>query len=220
MQLTEQFDLPFQRVAVWTAFQNLALLVQCLPGANLTSPADQVPLEMTFQLKMGPVVAAFAGQGGVTYEPANFCGSFHGQGTDRKNNSRVKGEARFALLEVAETVTTVQVVVEFTLTGALAQFGRLGIVREIATAITAQFADNLKREMSVSGNAFVEAPAATAGNVASADGNTPKLQPVLTATDAPSITVSTATSGKPEASLNLPALLWKLLVERVKRAFR
>jgi carbon monoxide dehydrogenase subunit G len=205
MQLTEQFDLLFPRPVVWTAFQNLEMLVACLPGASLTSPADQVPLEMSFTLKMGPVVAAFAGQGGVTYEPANFCGNFHGQGIDRKNNSRVKGEARFSLLETSAALTTVQVVVDFTLTGALAQFSRLGIVREIASAITAQFAANLQREMAASGQA--------AGEVAAEMAGTPSAEAAFAA-DASEPPVKNTTS------LNLPALLWQLLVQRFKRLFQ
>lgn len=196
MQLTEQFDLRFPRAVVWAAFQNLRLLVECLPGASLTSPADQVPLGMTFQLKMGPVVAAFAGQGDVTYEPASFSGNFHGQGIDRKNNSRVKGEARFTLLETAVAVTTVHVLVDFTLTGALAQFSRLGIVREIAAAITTQFAGNLQRELACIGREVGEL---SGGLVVAAA----PVEPL----------------GKSATSLSLQALLWQLLVKRFRSLF-
>ncbi len=205
MELTEQFDLPFARAAVWAAFQNLDMLVQCLPGASLTSPADQVPLEMSFQLRMGPVQASFTGQGSVAYEPTTFSGSFSGQGTDRKNNSRVKGEARFALLEAAGPVTTVQVVVAFTLTGALAQFSRLGIVREIAAGITAQFAANLQRELATSD----DVAGASGSAVASAGGTEPAAAAHGQAQPAP----------RPDASLNLMALLWQLVVQRFRRLF-
>jgi carbon monoxide dehydrogenase subunit G len=149
MQIDESFELPFSRAVVWQAFQNIQMLVDCLPGAKLTSPESQKPLELAFQIKMGPIAAAFAGQGDVVYDASSFAGNFSGQGTDRKNNSRVKGEARFSLHESAGSLTRVDVSVEFALTGALAQFGRIGIVKEIASNITAQFAQNLKSKLVV-----------------------------------------------------------------------
>lgn len=147
MQIDESFELPFSRVVVWQAFQNVKLLVDCLPGAQLVSSENQTPLDLSFQIKMGPISAAFSGQGAIDYDAENFAGSFSGQGTDRKNNTRVKGEARFSLLESPGPSTTVKVSVEFALTGALAQFGRIGVVKEIATNITAQFAANLKQRL-------------------------------------------------------------------------
>lgn len=147
MQIDESFDLPFSQAVVWQAFQNLQMLVDCLPGAQLTSPEGQTPLELAFQIKMGPIAAAFAGQGEIAYDADKHSGRFSGQGTDRKNNSRVKGEARFSLHESAGPITRVDVSVEFALTGALAQFGRIGIVKEIASNITAQFAANLKTRL-------------------------------------------------------------------------
>ena len=147
MQIDESFELPFPQKVVWQAFQNIQLLVDCLPGAQLTSPEGQTPLALSFQIKMGPIAAAFAGQGEVSYDASTYSGRFSGQGTDRKNNSRVKGEARFSMVESAGPVTKVNVSVEFALTGALAQFGRIGIVKEIATSITAEFSSNLQNKL-------------------------------------------------------------------------
>lgn len=167
MQLDESFELPFSRAVVWQAFQDVQMLVDCLPGASLTSPADQQPLALNFQIKLGPIVAAFAGQGAITHHPADFSGTFAGQGTDRKSNSRVKGQAGFALQEAPGPVTTVKVSVEFTLTGPLAQFGRIGIVKEIASGITAQFAANLKQQLVPASAGLASAPALAPAQAAS-----------------------------------------------------
>lgn len=191
MQIDESFELPFSRDSVWRAFQNLGMLIDCLPGARLLSPAGQTPLELAFKLKMGPIVAAFSGQGDVAYDPQAFTGRFSGQGTDPKNNSRVKGEARFALLEAAGPVTTVKVSVEFALTGTLAQFGRIGIVKEIAAGLTAQFAANLKRQ----------------------------LVPEALTPAAPSLASDQAADLQVNRSFNLGSMLWQLLKQRLKRLF-
>ena len=141
MQLEESFDLPVPRDAAWEAFKDVTMLVSCLPGAALTSAPDAEPLAIVFSARLGPISASFAGQGSVVYRD-DFSGSFAGTGTDRKTSSRVKGDAQFSLHEIDQG-TRVQVVVEYALSGALAQFGRPGIVKEIAANLTRQFAANL-----------------------------------------------------------------------------
>ena len=144
MQLEENFTIPFSQQTVWAAFQNLELIVSCLPGAKLISPASETPLQVGFQVKLGPIVANFTGSAEVTFDAINHCGSFKGQGSDQKSNSRVKGEAKFSLLSIENNHTKVIVNTEFFLSGSLAQFGRIGILKEVASIITAQFAENLK----------------------------------------------------------------------------
>ena len=158
MQLEESFDLPVARAAAWDAFRDVAMLVSCLPGARLTSAADADPLQVVFSVKLGPINTHFAGQGKVEY--GDYTGSFSGSGADRGTNSRVKGDARFSLTEVPEG-TRVQVVVDYALTGALAQFGRPGIVKEIAAKITQQFAANLRTRLAaIAGQTHEEGAAA------------------------------------------------------------
>lgn len=156
MQLEESFDLPVARATAWEAFCDIDMLVSCLPGATLTSPADADSLQVVFSVKLGPISTNFAGQGKVAYGD-DHSGSISGSGTDRATNSRVKGFARFALTEIPEG-TRVQVAVEYALTGALAQFGRPGIVKEIAANITQQFAANLRAKVA-EGASSVEAAA-------------------------------------------------------------
>ena len=147
MQLEENFTIPFSQQTVWAAFQNLELIVSCLPGAKLISPASETPLQVGFQVKLGPIVANFTGSAEVTFDAINHGGSFKGQGSDQKSNSRVKGEAKFSLLSIENNHTKVIVNTEFFLSGSLAQFGRIGILKEVASIITAQFAENLKNNL-------------------------------------------------------------------------
>ena len=66
-----------------------------------------------------------------------------GSGTDRGTGSRVKGGAAFELHEI-EGGTRIRLLIDYALTGALAQFGRSGIIKELAAGITRQFAANLR----------------------------------------------------------------------------
>ncbi|MEF7616626.1 SRPBCC family protein [Aquincola sp. MAHUQ-54] len=166
MQLEQAFTLAAAPDAVWQAFHDVALLVDCLPGASL-KPGTPVPaageaigtdIPLMFKVKLGPIAAGFAGQGQLTLDEAARSGSFAGSAIDTKTNTRVKGEARFALQPEAAGVR-VAMVVDYTITGTLAQFSREGIVRALAEQLTKQFADNLQARLP-------QAPAPSAAPVA------------------------------------------------------
>lgn len=144
MKLELGFDLPFERPTVWPAFGDVGLLVSCMPGATLRSGVDERPLRFDFAVKLGPIGAKFSGEGDLIY--GDFEGVLSGTGTDRSTASRVKGQAQFRLHEV-EGATRVNIEVDFALGGVLAQFGRGGIIKEVAAGIVRQFADNLRHRL-------------------------------------------------------------------------
>lgn len=149
MQLDQSFTLAAEPARVWQAFHDVRLLVECLPGASIKSDAEIAPgaeIPLLFKVKLGPIAAGFAGQGQLTLDETGHAGSFAGGAVDAKFNSRVKGQARFALLP-DDIGTRVTLAVEFTITGALAQFSREGIVRALAEQLTKQFADNLQARL-------------------------------------------------------------------------
>lgn len=158
MQLEQQFDLALPPAAVWPAFGDIALLVGCLPGAALAGDEAEGQWPLRFDIKLGPVAASFGGQGRLMRDEATHSGRFEGQASDRKTGSRVKGAAAFALA-AAGSGTRVTVSVDYTLTGALAQVGRGGIVKELAGALTAQFAANLQQRLAAAAAAAPATPA-------------------------------------------------------------
>lgn len=178
MQLEQAFTLAAAPDAVWQAFHDVALLVDCLPGASL-KPGTPAPaageaigtdIPLLFKVKLGPIAAGFAGQGQLTLDEAARSGSFAGNAIDTKTNTRVKGEARFALKPEAGGVR-VAMVVDYTITGTLAQFSREGIVRALAEQLTKQFADNLQARLpqapaSAPSDADLSATAAAVGPAA------------------------------------------------------
>jgi uncharacterized protein len=164
VQLEESFELAFARERVWAAFKDIAMLVSCLPGASLQGDPAAEPLQLIFTVKLGPVSARFAGEGRVAYHE-NCTGTLTGGGSDRATNSRVKGSVAFAL-ESTGCATRVRLVIDYALSGVLAQVGRPGIVREIAAGLTRQFAANLQSRI-----AEVEASGPAAEGEAADDGS-------------------------------------------------
>lgn len=162
MQFTQSFDLPFPRAAVWAALQDLESVTRCMPGASLEGPPVDGKLRGSIAIKLGPMGASFGGDGSVAMDATTHTGCITGSGTDRKSGSRAKGTASFAVTETSPDVTTVAVVVEYQLAGALAQFTRGGIVQDLASRLTATFADNLKDMIAARQPALENATADTA----------------------------------------------------------
>jgi carbon monoxide dehydrogenase subunit G len=143
MQIEQTFALLSAPADSWPAFKDIGLLVECLPGASLTGPEHDGLVPLHFDVKLGPIAAAFSGLATVTFDDARRAGRFEGTAADKRTNSRIKGAADFEL-QASATGTLVAVRVDYVLSGSLAQFGRAGIVKELAGALTAQFAENLR----------------------------------------------------------------------------
>ncbi|MDM0119616.1 SRPBCC family protein [Variovorax arabinosiphilus] len=152
MQLEQAFTLAAPIEPVWTAFHDVELLVDCLPGASIDpagTPADAQSVPLLFKVKLGPIAAAFAGQGRIALDDTARTGSFAGSAVDTRTSSRIKGEARFSVQPDADDArsTRVALTVDFTITGALAQFSREGIVRALADQLSRQFAEQLQARL-------------------------------------------------------------------------
>lgn len=221
MELQQTFLLPFARDAVWRCFHDTEGVVACLPGASLSAPPQDGRLPLTMTIKLGPIVAAFAGEGEMRLDDADYRGAVTGTGADRKSGSRVKGEAAFSLHDVEDAsgnpATRVDIAVDYAIAGSLAQFSRGGIVRELAGRLTESFAANLRRKLEA--EAGPAAPAApTVAAVAVAE------PPAFVETaPAPSRQAqATAPENAPEnapanAPLDLSALFWPALWARLRQ---
>ncbi|MNR83587.1 Carbon monoxide dehydrogenase subunit G (CoxG) [compost metagenome] len=150
MQLEQSFHIAAPLETVWHAFHDIELLVDCLPGASINSAAtatEEGAIPLLFKVKLGPIAASFAGQGRLNLDEALRTGAIIGTAVDARSNSRVKGEASFLVSAAPDGGTNVQVKVDHSITGSLAQFSREGIVRALAEQLTKQFAENLQARL-------------------------------------------------------------------------
>lgn len=202
MDVKQRFTIDAPAADVWQAFQDPALLVDCLPGASLRAPVENNHLELMFQVKLGPITAAFSGEGDLVLDDAARTGGLQGRGTDRKSNSRVKGEAAFAVIEEG-TQTAVDLSVSFSITGKLAQFSREGIVKALADQLTRDFADNLQQALQPQAVSSSDTGVAESEGADASPESTGDTQP---ATAGPRL--KTVESG----SLNALSLVWRMIV--------
>jgi carbon monoxide dehydrogenase subunit G len=147
VQIRQSFDLPFDRNVVWGFFKKIEYVTECMPGASLVGAPTEDHAKFRMRIKLGPVSAEFVGDVELTNDEDTFTGLVRGKANDQRNNSSVTGEVQYALLAKTPGTTTVDIVVNFDITGRLAQFSRTGVVTELAARITNDFATNLEARL-------------------------------------------------------------------------
>ncbi|MBW3095834.1 SRPBCC family protein [Pseudohoeflea coraliihabitans] len=219
--LSQNFTVDHPREQVWATFQDLPLVVRCLPGASLDEePKDNVA-KGRMTVKLGPVKADFAGEAEIDADATTYTGTIKGKGIDKSHASRAKGDVVYHLEELSAGKTGVKVDVDYTLSGSLAQFARGGIVEAVAEQITLSFARNLEKELNASANADA-APVAQAGETPA---GAAQPQAAATAPAAPGGTAAKPAeapkqrAAEPSNELNALDLFWAVLKSKIKRLF-
>jgi aerobic carbon-monoxide dehydrogenase small subunit len=147
-ELIESFQVPYSRDRVWQLFIDLDRVVQCMPGARLSKQPFNGRAEGEMRIKLGPIVSTFVGALGIERDDTQFTGLIRGAGRDLQSGSGVRAIISYQVQELDKASSQVLVSVKFMLTGALAHFGRLGLVKDVANHLTRIFADNLASTLS------------------------------------------------------------------------
>ena len=134
---------------VWDFFGNVAGVASCLPGASLAGEPVDGHVEGQMKVKVGPISAEFQGVADITRDEATRTGTIMGSGKDKRRNSATRGLVGYAVKQGDNpNETRVDVSIGFTLTGALAQFSRSGLVQDVAGRLIAMFVRNLEAKLS------------------------------------------------------------------------
>ncbi|MEH2509554.1 carbon-monoxide dehydrogenase small subunit [Nitrobacteraceae bacterium AZCC 1564] len=159
---TQSFVVAHPVDVVWTFFGDVASVAACLPGASLTGEPVDGHVEGQMKVKVGPISAEFHGVADITRDEATRTGTIIGSGKDKRSNSATRGLVGYAVKQGdTPDQTRVDVNIGFTLTGALAQFSRSGLVQDIAGRLIAMFVRNL--EARLAGKSSGDMPSAEVG---------------------------------------------------------
>ncbi len=166
VELRQSFSVRFPRAEVWRFFADLDQVTRCMPGARLTKPVQGSRAEGEINVKLGPIVSAFHGILEVERDDEHFRGTVRGAGRDARSPSSARAIIAYDVRALNVASSEVDVSVKFLLSGALAQFSRSGLFKDVADHLTRIFAQNL--EARLSGDPVVSGPTETldAGAVA------------------------------------------------------
>jgi uncharacterized protein len=132
--------------AVWTNLTDPEKVVVCVPGAVLTEKIDDNNYKGGVDLKFGPVKAGYGGL--ITFVERNIATrtmELKGAGTDNKG----KGGADMVMkgiLNEKDGGTEVNVTMDISITGMLAQFGSR-MIQDVSNQVFDQFVKNFKAQL-------------------------------------------------------------------------
>ena len=205
MKIEKSFDIACSRDSVWTAFGDVHLVAECLPGASVGQDLGGGSYKGKFSIKLGPMAAAFAGDVSIERKPEAWTGIVSGKGADPRSSSRATGSMTYRLSRgEGDQPTHVEVVSEINFAGTLAQFGKAGVIHEIAGRLTSEFVRNFEAKLHAAHNSRTASPGfdrAPATGPGLADGHAPA-------------------AAQPAASLDAGNLIWSILRDRVLGLFR
>jgi uncharacterized protein len=146
MKISQEFNVDRPLADVWAFFHDIPAVAACLPGAEYLGPKDDGRHAGKVSSRVGPFQASFEGEAEVSYNDVDKMIHVDGKGVDKKGASRSKMVMDCCLASVG-AVTRVTVHADIQLSGAIAQFGRTGIIAEIANVLVADFVRNANAEL-------------------------------------------------------------------------
>ena len=145
---TQSFTVGYPPDEVFALFGRIEDVASCLPGASITGRPTADTVEGAFSVRLGPIGAVFRGTARVTRDETSRSGRIVGAGAEAGGRSVTQGVISYRVLEGPSAGTArVALEVGYTLTGALAQFSRPGLVRSVADRIVSLFAANLQERL-------------------------------------------------------------------------
>ncbi|MDH3500546.1 MAG: SRPBCC family protein [Acidimicrobiia bacterium] len=138
MKITEVIRVQRDPDAVWELFNDVPELAHCLPGAELDEVHGDGSYSGKVSVRLGPLTATFEGKATVVSDHATRSGTVDGKGVDRRGGSRGQVKVQYAI-EPGDEATLVTVDADVLLSGAAAQFGRTGLIKEMSTRLIDEF---------------------------------------------------------------------------------
>jgi carbon-monoxide dehydrogenase small subunit len=156
VEFRQSFVIAHPADEVWAFFGRVEDVAECLPGASLDGGEKGGVVNGKMRVKVGPISAEFGGVAQITRDEAAHRGTIVGSGRDTRSNSATRGIVAYSVTpDEGGAGSRVDVDIGYTLTGMLAQFGRSGLVQDIASRLTAAFAQNLEARLSARDGATV-----------------------------------------------------------------
>lgn len=146
MRLENSFQVQAPPERAWALLLDIPRVIPCMPGAELLEAVDDRNWKAKMTVKLGPISLTF-GTDVTLGEVDEASRTVRMSAKARELRGRGGGEAAIeSRLAAADGGTTVNIVTEMSLTGAVAQYGR-GIVQDVSSQLIGRFADCLEAQL-------------------------------------------------------------------------
>jgi len=186
VELTHTFTVPASLDTTWAAFNDIAGVANCFPGAAVTS-VEEDEFKGTVKVKLGPISLTYNGSGSFV-EKDESAGRFvvEAKGKDRRGGGTAAATVTATMASASDASTDVEVLNDLSITGRPAQFGR-GVIQDVSDKLLQQFIACLEQKLgggpagapqpSSAAAAEEAAAAAAAGEVGATASGEPAAEP-------------------------------------------
>ncbi len=146
MLIENEFEVAAPVDRVWNYLLDVERVVPCMPGASLTETVDERNWKGKVTIKLGPVSLNFAGKVEIAErDDETRRVMLKASGMEQRGKGAASATVTSTLAEVTGG-TKVSVVQDIKVSGQAAQFSR-GMMQDVSSKLTKQFADCLQRNI-------------------------------------------------------------------------
>jgi uncharacterized protein len=145
--ITTRFEVGAPVEAAWTYLLDVQKIAHCVPGASLTEVIDDKTYAGKIEVKLGPIAVSYKGR--ITIEsmdPATHTVQVKAEGAETRGRGGASATMT-AQLEPSDKGTSVVMNTDLAVSGVVAQFGRTGIMQEVAQRMAQRFASCVDQEL-------------------------------------------------------------------------
>ncbi len=210
LEFNNAFTVPANPELVWKIMTTPSIAVPCMPGALIEELLGASGFKGLVNLRVGPVQLQFKGDG--EFKDLNYTdksGLLYVKGSDTKGRGTFLVDMNFVLVEEG-LQTLVKVHTTLKLSGMVAQYGRgMGVVKEITTQLTNQFAKNISDQVTHNENL-----SENSANIKSAS------DPSTIIRDNSQLTINESTQKDNQPSIDVVRLIFMALVSSFKNLIK
>jgi len=149
IRIEEVFEIQAHPDRVWSYLTDPRQVVNCLPGAELTSVQDDTTFLGRVKVKVGPISTSYAGKVILTErDDANRVVKMTGEGRESGGAGSAKMTMTSSVVALANVSSEVRVVADIDVVGRIAQFGR-GMIESVNKQMFKQFTECVRATLAV-----------------------------------------------------------------------
>jgi carbon monoxide dehydrogenase subunit G len=147
VQITTRFELSAPIDKAWAYLLDVRKVAGCVPGGSLTEVIDDHTYEGKIEIKLGPIAVGYKGRVSLeNIDEGNHSLQIRAQGTESRGRGGASSVTTAQLTANGET-TSVVMNSDVAVSGIVAQFGRTGVMQDVAQRLTQRFGSCVDQEL-------------------------------------------------------------------------
>jgi uncharacterized protein len=145
--ITTRFEVAAPIETAWAYLLDVPKIANCVPGASLTQVIDDHTYDGKIEIRLGPIAVAYRGRVSLeNIDAANHRVQIKAQGVESRGRGGASATST-AQLVAKDAGTSVVMETEVQVSGVVAQFGRSGIMQEVAQRLTQRFGSCVEQQL-------------------------------------------------------------------------